>query len=163
MDTAKTEGVDPLYDGHQGFDWETVERALGEIEDGLDDEAQRQKLRVALAEILRFICGVRLRPGADAWIGRRCIALCWVVNPELFGGVSLTKLAESIGHHKMALSPKAADATRKFNVRNRFQAHGWQHNQQRQSARSTNPLPEDAETDEENKPDQHGAEGEDDG
>ena len=62
---------------------------------------------------------------ADAHVGRRAIALFWTLNPDCFEGVSLTALANRLGLHKAILSAQAAEARRKFGIKNRGQAHGW--------------------------------------
>jgi len=62
---------------------------------------------------------------ADAHVGRRAIALFWTLNPDYFDGVSLTALANRLGLHKAILSAQAAEARRKFGIKNRGQTHGW--------------------------------------
>ena len=62
---------------------------------------------------------------ADAHVGGRAIALFWTLNPDYFEGVSLTALANRLGLHKAILSAQAAEARRKFGIKNRGQAHGW--------------------------------------
>ncbi len=62
---------------------------------------------------------------ADAHVGRRAIALFWTLNPDYFEGVSLSALANRLGLHKAILSAQAAEARRKFGIKNRGQAHGW--------------------------------------
>jgi hypothetical protein len=58
---------------------------------------------------------------ADAHVGRRAIALFWTLNPDYFEGVSLTTLANRLGLHKAILSAQAAEARRKFGIKNRGQ------------------------------------------
>ncbi len=62
---------------------------------------------------------------ADAHVGRRAIALFWTLNPDNFESVSLTALANRLVLHKAVLSAQAAEARRKFGIKNRGQAHGW--------------------------------------
>src|SRR5438034_8037544 len=62
---------------------------------------------------------------ADAHVGRRAIALFWTLNPDYFEGLSLTDLANRVGLHKTILSAQVANARRKFGIKNRGQAHGW--------------------------------------
>jgi len=64
-------------------------------------------------------------PGAGGAIGRRAIALFWTLNPYYFEGVSVTALANRLGLHKAILSAQAAEARRKFGIKNRGQAHAW--------------------------------------
>src|SRR5206468_1317742 len=47
------------------------------------------------------------------------------LNPDYFDGVSLTALANRLGLHKAILSAQAAEGRRKFGIKNRGQAHGW--------------------------------------
>ena len=69
--------------------------------------------------------GQKVELAADAHVGRRAIALFWTLNPDYFEGVSLTTLANRLGLHKAILSAQAAEARRKFGIKNRGQAHGW--------------------------------------
>ena len=62
---------------------------------------------------------------ADAHVGRRAIALFWTLNPDNFESVSLTALANRLVLHKAVLSAQAAEARRKFGIKNRGHAHGW--------------------------------------
>ena len=134
--------VDPLFDSSYEFDMAAVERALGEAEK-LPDE-HREQLATALWEILRWLCDVRMCPKAPEIIGRRAIALAWVMRPELFDGQSLTAISTSLGLHKVAMSIHSADFSKRFRVRNRGQSHGWQVNQRKPAeSPSTNQLPDD--------------------
>lgn len=134
--------VDPLFESSYDFDMAAVERALGEAEK-LPDE-HRDQLATAIWEIVRWLCDVPMNPNAPAMIGRRAIALAWVIRPELFDGISLTKLAASLDLHKVLMSIHSAEASRVFKVRNRGQSHGWQHNKPVSSEQSsTNQLPDD--------------------
>ena len=122
-----SEHVDPLSDKHQDFDFDAVCRALGEVQGVELAEETREQLRQCLAAIFGFLVDVNLdRPNVDTYIGRRAIAMAWVVKPALFGGASQTQIAALIGaSNKMTISPHAAEFSRLFNVRNRGQSHGW--------------------------------------
>lgn len=65
----------------------------------------------------------------DRTVGRRVIALVWVVNPTLFAmdeDPSLAHIASRLGISRAALSAYAAKFSREFGLRNRSQAvHGW--------------------------------------
>lgn len=118
--------LDPL-DGHreaQDFDYDAVDRALGSKVEEMDAESVAQ-LAKALTVILQWLCEVQLDKDSDRAMGRRAMAMAWVVNPNLFGGMSLSELAEVLGTHKMNLSRHASDFSRLFHVRNRGQSHGW--------------------------------------
>lgn len=102
------------------FDWELLRRALGEAREELG-EVQFAVLADIMGELLRWIVkGDKLHI-----IGRRAVALGWVVNPDIFKGVSAASLAKRVGCHKAMLSEDAAEASRKYGVRNRAQQHGW--------------------------------------
>ena len=62
---------------------------------------------------------------ADAHVGQCAIVLFWTLNPDYFEGVSPTALANRFGLHKAILSAQAAEARRRFGIKNRGQAHGW--------------------------------------
>ena len=58
-------------------------------------------------------------------VGRRFIALSWVLDPSLFPGTpSLHTLARRLHMDVSGLSRVAAAATKEFGIRNRAQAHG---------------------------------------
>src|SRR5213594_3228210 len=108
------------------FDWADLERRLGEAEEQLEDR-DFAALGSALQSIIEWIIeGADFtKLDADAQVGRRAIALFWTLNPDYFEGVSLTALANRLGLHKAILSAQAAEARRKFGIKNRGQAHGW--------------------------------------
>jgi hypothetical protein len=57
-------------------------------------------------------------------VGVRACAAAWVIDPEHFDGASLTKVARSLGYSSQAaISPEAADFSRRFGITNHFQAH----------------------------------------
>lgn len=102
------------------FDWELLRRSLGEAREELG-EVQYGVLADIMAELLRWIVkGDKLHI-----VGRRAAALAWVVNPDIFKGISAASLARRLGCHKAMLSEDAAGASRKYGVRNRAQQHGW--------------------------------------
>jgi hypothetical protein len=102
------------------FDWELLRRSLGEAKEELG-EVQYAVLADIMGELLRWIVkGDKLHI-----IGRRAVALAWVVNPDIFKGISAASLARRVGCHRAMLSEDATDASRKYGVRNRAQQHGW--------------------------------------
>lgn len=144
--------LDPLADMHQGFDYDAVEKALGLVLE-MPDEA-RDQMCAAMAAFIEYIVGSlrdynlvavkRRAKGAPVaspesnpitpqenrkarCVGHRTLAVAWVLRPDLFGGVSLTKLAEALGVNKMTLSQHSSDFSSKFGIRNRGQSHGRQH------------------------------------
>ncbi|MDB6017698.1 MAG: hypothetical protein JWR19_2187 [Pedosphaera sp.] len=132
------------------FDWEVLRRNLREAKEELGG-ADYERLAEVLSELLRWIVKGDKLP----IIGRRAVALAWVVNPKLFEveltdrqyakmkigpkskekfvtadgriticGPSAAALARKIGCHKAMLSQDSAEASRRFKVSNRSQAHG---------------------------------------
>ena len=106
------------------FDWEELERSLGE--DNPDqEEGLVAKLSFALRQVMEFIIDVDLeRPEAMQVIARRCIGVLWTINPDYFNGLSLTRLAELLGCSTQTLSKHSADWHRKYGIGNRGQSHG---------------------------------------
>jgi hypothetical protein len=118
-----SEDVDPLSRGTEDFDLEAVERALGEAQAiaGRDYDA----LVTALNHLVGFLVRGATNERGDTKAGRRVLALAWVINPSLFGGISLTALAKKVGLSTKNLSVFAAEVSRTFGIRNRGQAHAW--------------------------------------
>jgi hypothetical protein len=102
------------------FDWEALRVLLKEKREELGP-TDFQLLGQCLGEILRW----NVRGDKLHIVGRRTVALAWVVNPDIFLGVSAAKLARRVGCHKAMLSEDAAEFSRHFNIRNRAQQHGW--------------------------------------
>ena len=108
------------------FDWAALERRLGEAEEQLEDR-DFAAVGSALQSIIEWIVQRAdfSKLDVDAHVGRRAIALFWTLNPDYFEGVSLTALANRLGLHKAILSAQAAEARRKFGIKDRGHAHGW--------------------------------------
>ncbi len=121
-DTAQRWQSARTYD----FDSADLERRLGEAEEQLEDR-DFAAFGSALQSIIEWIIeGADFtKLDADAHVGRRAIALFWTLNPDYFEGVFLTALAKRLGLHKAILNAQAAEARRKFGIKNRGQAHGW--------------------------------------
>lgn len=118
--------LDPLDSRSCDFDFDAVSRALGEASDECGDAENRDRLVFALRELLEFISDVNLEnPDAATMIGRRAVAVLWVINPDYFSGHSLSWLANRLGCSVALLSQVSAPTRRKFGVHNRGQAHGW--------------------------------------
>ena len=124
LENYRNEHEDTLDARTYDFDWADLERRLGEAEEQLEDR-DFAALGSALQSIIEWIIeGADFaKLDADAHVGRRAIALS--LNPDYFEGVSLTPLANRLGLHKAILSAQAAEARRKFRIKNRGQAHGW--------------------------------------
>ncbi len=126
LENYRNEHEDALDARTSDFDWADLERRLGEAGEQLEDR-DFAALGSALQSIIEWIIeGADFtKLDADAHVGRRAIALFWTLNPDYFDGVSLTTLANRLGLHKAILSAQAAEARRKFGIKNRGQAHGW--------------------------------------
>ncbi|MFM7103595.1 MAG: hypothetical protein ACKO3N_20810 [Verrucomicrobiota bacterium] len=87
------------------------------------------ELAEALRRLLSWLVNVRaVNPPEKAanLIGRRTLALLWVVDPRLItDSPSLSQLAGRLGVSKAVLSNSTSQVTREFGVRDRSQAHGW--------------------------------------
>jgi hypothetical protein len=117
--------ADPLHPKQTAdFDYSAVEEALGEFQ---PVEADDEKSVVLIRRIFAWCTNVNLRKSENVQllIGRRFIALAWVLNPGLFEGTpSAGRLAELIG---IRSAPRffalTGEASRHFGIRNRAQAH----------------------------------------
>lgn len=120
VDGAK---LDPLAPTHADFDWGELERLLGEA--GNLQESDRELLGDVLHRIIAWMVAsppgkIRLNP-----IGRKIVALAWVLNPGFFDGKSLSQIARESGLDRRRLSDHAAEVSRHFKIRRHGQSHGW--------------------------------------
>ena len=117
--------AEPSYE----FDWNRLFEALGESRDETPahiEERDYTAMGQALGRIFDFILDVDLdNSNAPRLIGRKVLALAWVMDPRRFEDASIRKLAERLGCSAAWLSTLAADASRKMKVSNRFQSHDW--------------------------------------
>lgn len=124
---AYSGSLDPL-DGRVGeFDWEAIERALGEECPDLT-ERDYAAMGIALRRVLQWMVTVgRCEPNKMAEIiGRRTLALVWVMDPGIIeGSPSLSSLAKQIGTNKAVLSLSSSKASKVFGISNRAQSHAW--------------------------------------
>ena len=118
---------DPLDGRVMEFDWDALD--AGANGDGASPEARDLgDLAEALSRILGWLVAHSQNAGEqyDRTIGRKAIALAWVVNPGLIDGApSLAALAKDLGITRAALSAHAATVSREFGLTNRGQVHGW--------------------------------------
>lgn len=128
----KSTDQDPTAAGATGsyeFDWNELYRRLGEPTDEEEPELEQRDFATmgrGLAKILDYILDVDLsKANAPHVIGRRLLALAWVIDPRRFQNASIRKLAKRLGASAPHLSNMAADSSRKFKISNRFQAHDW--------------------------------------
>jgi hypothetical protein len=119
--------LDPL-DGRVGeFDWDAIESALGEQCPDLT-ERDYAAMGIALRRVLQWMVTVgRCEPKKMAEIiGRRTLALAWVMDPSILeGSPSLSSLAKRIGTSKAVLSLSSSKASKVFGISNRAQSHAW--------------------------------------
>lgn len=126
--------IDPLHEGNTDFDWSKIYASLdGEINEptttAMDDIfARRAVLKMSslvVALIFDWLLQVNLQGDRLVKaVGVRACAAAWVIDPEHFDGASLTKLAKRLGYSShAAISPEAADFSRRFGITNHFQAH----------------------------------------
>ena len=131
--------LDPVDGRTADFDWASMDQELGELAEELDAH-DYEALTVALRRVLLWIVHRCNNPGSDLIIGRRALALTWVINPGLIpGSPSLRRLERRLGIPQNMLSRYAADATREFGYRNRGQAHGWNRGQGQSHSRPQPP------------------------
>lgn len=116
---------DPVDSRTVGFDYPDE----GDPEPG--DSHDYALMANAIARLFGGLVDGDVAKGFDQTVGRRVIAMIWVVNPELFAmdeAPSLAQLAARLGISRAALSAYAAQFSRQFGLRNRSQAaHGWAH------------------------------------
>jgi hypothetical protein len=134
-------GLDALDARVADFDWDGLSRALGEPGEISDHDLERlgQALRAVLSWIL-IGAGGRMNAD-DRRAGRRVLALAWVLDPSMIEGTpSLAKIARDCGVTRACMSLASSDATRRFGLVNRGQAHGWNRKGARSGA-SHSPTP----------------------
>lgn len=127
--------VDPLDAKEQDFDWDAVFAAVDGIKKPLDDE-QGEKLHAGMRAFLSALVEPYSKAHGDkverlehiqAILGRRVIAFVWAVNPALIAGApSLSAIAKQFGvKSRDSMSMHAADARRRWGLRNRASDHAW--------------------------------------
>jgi hypothetical protein len=118
--------ADPLHSQTIGFDYAAVEQALDEAQEEQPTDGYQ-----ALAALIRkmFLWGTDVdlkKKNAQAIIGRRFIALAWVIDPGLFNGSpSASTIARTLGFHPVTLQKLTGEAARHFKIVNRAQDHAW--------------------------------------
>lgn len=136
----------------QDFPWKEVYAAFGEDELqelGLDDA---ERLSVAFNKFLHCVADGYNQSGVVKPIeniGRRAVAFLWIINPGLIAGSpSLSKIARDINCHKVAMSQHVVSIRRKFGLKNRATAHGWNFKANPQPAHGDEPAEEGEDSDE---------------
>ncbi len=116
---------DPLQPKHADFDWDAVEAALGEKPEQPDTD---ERLAAIIRKLFQWVTAIDLKKkNSQVLIGRRFIALAWVLDPALFeGSPSASKLAEMLRITRKAdLWTLTGEASRHFGITNRGQNHAW--------------------------------------
>lgn len=118
---------DPLETNHADFDWNTVAERLGEELNHEDNEKLALALRRIFQWVLRIDYNIENSPlTPDVLIGRRLVALAWVINPDLFPGApSLRQLSREYGVTPSTLAALTGEVCREFGIQNRAQDHAW--------------------------------------
>jgi hypothetical protein len=133
-----TENLDPLAPSmEEDFDWDELYERFGEVSDRQMHDEQMERINKFVRELFQWVVAIDLnRPNSQTLIGRRFIALAWVLNPALFEGTpSASKLAESLGIARKAnLWELTGEVSRHFKIINRGQSHAWNRNPPKQEA-----------------------------
>jgi hypothetical protein len=122
---------DPLSPTHADFDFDAVARSLGEIipSDNDPEEASdiTPELVRAFKRIFEFCLNIDInKKVATELVGRRLMALAWVINPSLFeDSPSIRELNRRLGFQGSTMRMLTGEASRAFGIRNRAQGHAW--------------------------------------
>ena len=103
------------------FDYESLD---AKAEEPSYDPDEIQKMAEALREMLVWLTMGDLNSASyGQTVLRKTIAMCWVLRPEVFDGMALSKIAKSqgINVNKQALSKQAIRFAEKFGVKGRGQ------------------------------------------
>lgn len=104
------------------FDWEELARLLGERPEV--KESDLEVAAVALGVLIRWVVSAQTHHSLDT-LGRRVVALAWVVDPSIFDGDSAAAVGRRFGVCRQMISCEAAAFSRTFGLRNRAQrSHG---------------------------------------
>lgn len=103
------------------FDYESLDN-----EDVFEVDCEYEKLSMALRELIYWFCrgNIHAEDYSESVL-RKVIAMCWVVRPEVFNGLSLNKLckAKGINMHKQSISKQAKNFSNKFGIIGRGQKY----------------------------------------
>ncbi len=125
--------VDPLSvdDRFTDFDWAGLEEALGEAGRELEVADARRQAADAVGILLRWLAKPEGHSGTsgiygrnfDRTVGRRALAMVWVIRPDLVDSASLAHLSRELGLTRAGMSFHAAKFSREFGIHNRVQPH----------------------------------------
>ena len=112
------------------FDWDELSRNLGEPQ-GDDDTVgvaeptdANSRTEDVVLHLLVSLIGTDSRRGCDRRIGRRAVALGWLLRPEIFDGKSVSRIAADLGIPRSKLATLVAGFSREINYVSRGQCHG---------------------------------------
>lgn len=126
-ETYSNPHTDPLYPTQADFNWEELYRRLGEA----DPDTPCDHTITALRRVFHWLLNIKYniesnRVTPDMLVGRRLIALAWVINPDLFpNSPSLRQLSRHLGVTAPVLASLTGEVCREFGIQNRAQAHAW--------------------------------------
>lgn len=106
------------------FDYDNVDKNLKENDQEFCDPDQIKQMAEALREMLVWLTMGDLNSATyGQTVLRKTIAMCWVLRPEVFDGLALSRIAKSkgINLNKQALSKQAIKFAEKFGVKGRGQ------------------------------------------
>lgn len=122
---ALNQHADALGNGVVDFDYEAVERRLGESPKAeITDTCDSKRLKFALSALLDWQFDVDLNHfDALRAIGRRAVAMAWVIDPKRFNDDSLRSVSKRLGFSAPNLAPLTAEFSRLYKISNKFQKH----------------------------------------
>src|SRR6185436_18667803 len=124
---------DPLTSPIQNFNWNDLYEQLDEPGDTL---MQEEKSAEFVRQLFQWITDIDLnKPNPELNIGRRFIAVAWVMDPSLFeGSPSATKLADKLDIKRKAdFWTLTGEVSKYFGITNRGQRHAWNRGKHRNS------------------------------
>ena len=124
---TQIENVDPLIPKCAEFDWQLLSELLGEPAEPEElkaavQSAEREKLGKVVMEIFQWLLANHKLEKLD-FVGRRVVALSWVLNPDFFEGKSLAQISREAKLCRVSLPQISGEVGRKWGLRNRAQAH----------------------------------------
>ncbi|MGN6556257.1 MAG: hypothetical protein ACTHLW_21305 [Verrucomicrobiota bacterium] len=117
-DWSRMPNLSPLATRQMDFDWELLRRIMGEAKEEMGDVNY-----ALLADVLREILTWLVKGKELKIVGKRAVALAWVVNPDLLDSKSMRSMARQLGLSRGVLCRETGEASRVFKIRNRAQAH----------------------------------------
>jgi hypothetical protein len=119
--------LDPVDGRREEFDWAGLSELLGESRPIAESAPDFALLGETLNRIFAYLLNGRAASRhLDRTIGRRVIAMIWVVRPDLIEGTpSLARIARQLGETRAGLSKQACEFSRLFGVVSRGQSRGW--------------------------------------